>query len=313
MSLRLEPVSVGYKAGYAYSRGVPRAVADLTARVAAAATPHVLPHRGAMTELNLRRVRGAGLTGEQLADAVRATFRSYGRYWIESFRLPGLSPAVVDSSFDYEGLVNLGRAREQGLGPILVLPHLGGWEWAGVWLTQVLKVPVTVVVEPIEPPELFEFFAEFREQLGMRIVPLGPGAAAEVLRSLRDGHVVCLLADRDIGGDGVEVEMFGERTTLPAGPAVLAIRSGAPLLPAAVYFRGRRHYAVVEPPLPVERNGRLRDDVAAITQELAKRLEVLIRAAPEQWHLQQPNWPSDVEAMERWHRSRHRRWGRAAR
>ncbi len=313
MSLRLEPVSIGYRAGYAYSRGVPRRVADLTARMAAAATPHVLPHRRVMTQLNLRRVLGPGLDGEEMAEAVRATFRSYGRYWIESFRLPGTSPAVLDASFDYEGLVHLVRAREQGIGPILVLPHLGGWEWAGVWLTQVLKVPVTVVVEPIEPPELFEFFAEFRERLGMRIVPLGPGAAAEVLRSLSEGHVVCLLADRDIAGDGVEVEMFGETTTLPAGPAVLAIRSGAPLLPTAVYFRGRRHHAVVGPPLAVERRGRLRDDVATITQELAKQLEELIRAAPEQWHLQQPNWPSDAEAMERWRTTRRHRWARRAR
>jgi phosphatidylinositol dimannoside acyltransferase len=109
--------------------------------------------------------------------------------------------------------------------------------------------------------------------------------------------VVCLLSDRDISGDGGDVEFFGERTTLPGGPATLALRTGAALLPAAVYFQGRRdHLAIVRPPVPVERAGRLRDDVARITQVLAHEFEELIRAAPEQWHLMQPNWPSDATA-----------------
>jgi KDO2-lipid IV(A) lauroyltransferase len=98
-------------------------------------------------------------------------------------------------------------------------------------------------------------------------------------------------------GGGTEVEFFGERTTLPSGPATLALRTGAPLLPAAIYFRGRRlHHGVMRPPVPVERTGRLRDDVALVTQLLARELEELIRVAPDQWHLLQPNWPSDVEA-----------------
>ena len=117
-----------------------------------------------------------------------------------------------------------------------------------------------------------------------------------MLRALRDNRIVCLLSDRDIEGDGVEVEFFGERTTLPGGPATLALRTGATLLPAAVYFRpGRDHLGVVRPPIEVERAGRLREDIARITQVLAHELEALIRAAPEQWHLLQPNWPSDRE------------------
>jgi phosphatidylinositol dimannoside acyltransferase len=116
-----------------------------------------------------------------------------------------------------------------------------------------------------------------------------------VLRALRANRVVCLLCDRDIAGDGVEVEFFGERTTLPAGPATLALRTGAPLLPVAVYFRphgGQRGW--VQAPVPAERQGRLRDDVVRVTQALAGRFEQLIRKAPEQWHLLQPNWPSDL-------------------
>jgi phosphatidylinositol dimannoside acyltransferase len=162
-----------------------------------------------------------------------------------------------------------------------------------------MKLQVTVVVEPVEPPALFEFFSDFRRQLGMNIVPLGPTAAGEVLRALKANHVVCLLSDRDIIGDGVELEFFGETTTLPAGPATLALRTGARLLPVGCYFEGSHgHQAVVQAPLPAERRGRLRADVGRVTADLAVRLEELIRVAPEQWHLQQPNWPSDYDALD---------------
>jgi KDO2-lipid IV(A) lauroyltransferase len=89
------------------------------------------------------------------------------------------------------------------------------------------------------------------------------------------------------------VEFFGERTTLPGGPATLALRSGAPILPIAVYFEGDHRHAVVKPPLDTTRQGSLRDDVQRLTQDVARALEELIRVAPEQWHLLQPNWPSD--------------------
>ena len=163
------------------------------------------------------------------------------------------------------------------------------------------QVPVTAVVEPLQPPELFEWFVSFRRSLGMTIVSLGPDAARQVLAALRRNEVVCLLADRDLAGTGTSVWFFGETTTLPAGPATLALRSGAHLLPTAVYFRPGQEgvKGVVRPPLDTARQGRLRDDVARVTQDLAGAFEELIRAAPEQWHLMQPNWPSDRAALAR--------------
>jgi KDO2-lipid IV(A) lauroyltransferase len=171
---------------------------------------------------------------------------------------------------------------------------MGGWEWAGRWITD-QGIKMTVVVEPLEPPEVFEWFKHLRQSFGMTVVPLGAGAGRAVLAALRANEVVCLLCDRDLQGDGVEVEFFGERTTMPAGPATLALRAGAPLLPVGCYYTARRdgHHAVVRPPLPLDRHGRLRDDVERLTQLLAHELEGLIRRAPEQWHLFQPNWPSD--------------------
>jgi KDO2-lipid IV(A) lauroyltransferase len=147
--------------------------------------------------------------------------------------------------------------------------------------------PLTVVVEALKPPELFNWFAELRRSQGFTVIPLTRTAGLSVVRALRANQIVALVSDRDIAGGGVEVEFFGERTTLPPGPAALASRFGAPLLPTAVYFDGAGHHAVVRPPLP------LVGDTATDTQALAYELEDLIRAAPEQWHLFQPNWPSD--------------------
>jgi len=151
-------------------------------------------------------------------------------------------------------------------------------------------------VEAIEPPELFEWFVELRSKLGMNVIALGPSAGREVIAALKRNDVVCLLCDRDIQRSGIEVEFFGEPTTLPGGPATLALRTGAALLPTAVYFTDRTdgHFGVVRPPIATERGDEgLRVDVERVTQALTVELEHLIRRAPQQWHMFQPNWPSD--------------------
>lgn len=251
------------------------------------------PAQRAQVGRHLQRVHGGRLGPLALRRAVRQCFESYGRYWAESFRVSELSAAEIDAAMSYEGIGHVEAGLAAGRGVILALPHLGAWDFAGAWLGRCRGIPVTAVVEPLEPPELFEWFAEMRRTLRMTIVPLGPDAGSAVLSALHANRVVALLCDRDLVGTGVEVDFFGERTTLPAGPVTLGIRTGAPVLPTAVYFEGSRHRAVVRPPLALEREGTLRQDVARLTQQLARELESLIRRAPEQWHLFQPNWPSD--------------------
>ncbi len=152
--------------------------------------------------------------------------------------------------------------------------------------------------EPLEPPELYDYFMRVREEMGLEIVELGSGTWAGLLKFLREGRLVGLLCDRDIIGNGVEVEFFGETTTFPSGPAALALRSGAVLLPTVVYSGpGRDHSAVIRPPLDTSRTSSMRADVKRVTQDLAHELESFVRRAPEQWHLFQPNWPSDELAM----------------
>jgi len=284
----------GYKLGALAARLMPGPLAMGFATPAGAGANLASPERRAIIERHLQRVDPT-LRGLRLRRAVQEAFDSYARYWIESFRLPTMSKRAVAASFREDGYRHLTEALTAGNGAIIALPHLGGWEWAGRWIAD-QGHPITVIVEQIEPPELFEWFVDLRSKLGMTVVPLGPKAGTAVIAALKANHVVCLLCDRDIQGGGPEVEFFGETTTLPGGAATVALRTGAPILPTAVYFTDRfdGHLGYVRPPIPVDRQAkRLRDDVQRVTQLIATELEVLIRRAPSQWHLFQPNWPSD--------------------
>ena len=250
-------------------------------------------HR-AMVKANLARVLGAEGGDAQLRDRwARRSFRAYARYWVEGARLPGTSTGEVVQHTFVEGLHHLHEGAAAGRGTILALPHIGSWEYGGAFLaTQ--DLPMTAVAERIEPPALFDYFVEQRAAMGLTIVPLDQRSGGTLLSTLRDGGLVGLLCDRDIEGTGIEVEFFGERTTMPAGPATLALRTGATLCTGAVYSGpGRDHRAVVEAPLDTTRSGPLRKDVARLTQQIATRLEGLIRRAPEQWHVFQPLWLAD--------------------
>jgi KDO2-lipid IV(A) lauroyltransferase len=258
----------------------------------------VLPAGAAMVERrrmvarHQRRVRPE-LDGVRLQRAVGRVFESYAEYWVESFRLPRMTRSDLAVGMEAHGVDHLDDALQKGNGIIAVMPHLGGWDYGGAYLAS-LGYPVTVVAERVDPPELFDWFVELRAALDVTVVPLDENAGRASLAVLRRNEILGLISDRDIGRGGVEVDFFGERTTLPAGPATLALRTGAAIVPVAVYFnRDPGHLGIVEPPLDVERRGRLREDVARVTQQVAHALERLIRRHPEQWHLMQPNWPSD--------------------
>jgi KDO2-lipid IV(A) lauroyltransferase len=250
-------------------------------------------HR-AQVSANLARVLGAHDDDADVLDRwARRSFRQYARYWVEGARLPGIKAAEVVQHVYVDGLQHLHDGVATGKGCILALPHIGSWEYGGAFLaTQGL--PMTAVAERIEPPELFDYFVEQRAAMGLTIVPLDKHSGGTLLSTLRAGRLVGLLCDRDIEGTGIEVDFFGERTTMPAGPATLALRTGATLCTGAVYSGpGRQHRALVEAPLDTTRSGSLRADVARLTQEIASHLEGLIRRAPDQWHVFQPLWLAD--------------------
>ena len=280
------------------ARLVPLAVAMPVARGVGRLAGRFDGDRRRLVARNLQRVVGPELNGRQLQRSVSRVFASYADYYLQSFRLPSMTTEQIVAGFSEEGYERIAEARTEGNGVILAMPHLGSWEWAAHWLTLHHGVPVGCVVETLEPPELFDWYRSFRESLGMKVVGLGPSAGVETIAMLRENRALCLPSDRHVGGAGVEVEFFGEVTMLPAGPATLALRTGAVLLPVAIYDHRGGCHGVVRPPVVAKREGRLRDDVARVTRALAGELEILIAAGPEQWHLLQPNWPSDRDKPE---------------
>ena len=244
-------------------------------------------------EANLGRVVGADVDLRRLS---REGMRSYFRYWYEIFRLPVLGSHELSLRSEVLGWDLLETVRAQGRGAILALPHMGNWDQAGAWLVG-HGVPFTTVAERLEPAELFDRFVGFRESLGMEVLPLTGGDASPytVLRErLRSGGVICLLADRDLAENGVPVQFFGETARMPAGPAALAIATGAALLPVTLTFpTARRWELTIHPEVTVPEQGRRPDKVAAMTQQLADAFAAGIAAAPQDWHMLQRLWVAD--------------------
>ncbi len=251
----------------------------------------------ARDRLALVRRHLARVVGEEAATVRRARsmFASYGRYWAEVF---WVTPRRTGGILAASRVINperLTEASARGKGVIVALPHSGNWESAGLIAVD-LGVPVLAAAEGLPNRRLVAWFIELRRKMGMEVVVAGQDRhiTAKLLRRLQDGGTVALVADRDLSGRGVPVLFFGEETTLPAGPATLAERTGAALIPVACFFaKGRGNIYVIDEPIDIPDLATRPQRVAAATQAFANALEELIRRAPEQWHLFQPNWPSD--------------------
>ncbi|MFI6442675.1 phosphatidylinositol mannoside acyltransferase [Streptomyces sp. NPDC050759] len=234
---------------------------------------------------------------ERLAELSRAGMRSYLRYWMESFRLPAWSKERIKGGFDPKDLHYLTEGLAAGKGVILALPHMANWDLAGAWVTTSLKTPFTTVAERLKPETLYDRFVAYREGLGMEVLPHSGGTAFGTLaRRLRDGGLVCLVAERDLSSSGVEVRFFGEVTRIPAGPALLAQQTGALLLPVTLWYddspvmQGRVH-----PPVEVPETGTRAEKTSVMAQALADAFATGIAEHPEDWHMLQRLWLKDLE------------------
>ncbi|MBW3666562.1 MAG: phosphatidylinositol mannoside acyltransferase [Actinobacteria bacterium] len=247
--------------------------------------------RREMARRHMARILGPGKDPRAAAVEV---MESYGRYFAEALWVDASkAPEILDAT-EVHGLDALLAARDTGKGMILALPHMGNWEVAAP-VAVINHIPIVAVAERLANERITDWFTELRAEFGIEVV-LATGRA-EVMRrlesALHDNKAVALLSDRDIKGRGVEVEFFGEMTTLPPGPATLALRTNAPLFPVATYFTEQGYRATVRPALEVPEGGSRSERVQRLTQELAAEMEKLIMEAPTQWHLVQPNWPSD--------------------
>lgn len=291
MSVRERATSGAYAAGWHAVRRLPQTPARLLFD-RGADLGYARGGKGARRlKANLARVVAAtpALTGTDLDVLGAAAMRSYARYWREVFQLPNISPERIAAQTAVIGFEHIERAQAAGRGTILALPHMGNWDAAGAWLVG-HGYPFTTVAERLEPAGLFDRFVAFRSSLGMEVIAL-TGGTQPPFALLRDrleaGGVLCLLADRDLTPAGVPVELFGSTATVPAGPAALAERTGAALLPVTLCFDSAAPWELtVHPPVL--------GDVATASQAMVDAFAVGISAHPADWHMLQRLWREDL-------------------
>jgi KDO2-lipid IV(A) lauroyltransferase len=248
------------------------------------------PATRAVVARNQAQVLGRRPGDPLVRAATREAFDSYARYWFDSFRFSVMAPAAVAARFEAIGDDHLWHALDEGAGAIVALPHIGNWDAAGPWLSSMGR-SVVAVAEQLRPPRLYELFVSNRTAFGVEVVGLGDeGVARTLAKRLADGVIVALVADRDLTGRGVEVTMFGRTRRLPAGPALLSLTTGAPLIVTPVFQTEQGWRVVMTPPLSIEPTGDRRADVTALTQRMAEAFERAIASAPTDWHMFQPAW-----------------------
>jgi phosphatidylinositol dimannoside acyltransferase len=262
---------------------------------------HALFMAGA--DIAWRRQGHRDADGKELRTLSRQVMRSYARYYLEAFRIqviprerllsPGAlrmdDPIHFDRSLEY---------LKDGRGVIYALPHMGNYEQAGAWVIVNGAGSLTTVVERLKPDSVYERFRKFRESLGFEVVPTsgGPHPFGVLAQRLRAGKLACILADRDLSDTGIEVDFFGEKALMAAGSAVLAVRTGAALMPVACWFIGDSGWGChVYEEIPVPEQGTANEKVAVMMQRLASVFEEAVREHPEDWHMLQRVFVADLD------------------
>ena len=282
--------TLGYLSGWRLVRLLPeRSARRLFARIA----DEVYRRDGRSVQRlrrNLARVE-ADLSADALDELTRAGVQSYLRYWCESFRLPSwpTEDLVRRTRTVNEHLIRDAHARGDGV--VVALPHMGNWDWAGAWACAT-GMPLVTVAERLEPQRLYDEFVAYRSSLGMEILPLGSDSGySRMVEWASSGGLVCLLADRDLSRNGVEVTLCGARARMPRGPALLARRTGAVLLPATLAYHGDDMEITFHPAVP-HADG----DAGAATmmQTVADAFTQGFRAHPQDWHMMQKVFVEDL-------------------
>jgi KDO2-lipid IV(A) lauroyltransferase len=250
------------------------------------------------------------IDGKELRSLSRAVMRSYARYYLETFRLQIIPDERILAGMhvNQEAVDDTLEQMSRGRGAIYALPHMGDFEQAGRWVILVGAGSFTTVAERLKPESVFERFLEFRQGLGMEVLPTtgGPHPFGVLAQRLRTGKLVCIVADRDLSDTGIEVDFFGEKALFPAGPAALAVQTGAALRPVSCWFVGETEWAAhVHDEIPVPAEGNRKQKAVAMTQAMARVFEQAIKKHPEDWHMLQKLFVNDLDP-ERIARSRSR-------
>lgn len=273
-------LGLALRAATLITRGIPTPVRYRLADIGGTAAYWMLRDRAAVARGNYQ----VFAPGDPAATArlTSSAFRNYARTLLDFLVLERLverlkaTPETVD-------MAPLQRELDQGRAAVVVTPHLGNWD-LGAAMIATCGRPVHAVADKFGPPAVDSLIRAVRERLGVRIIPTGPSSAREALRALRRGEVLLLAADIDRAGTGVAVSFLGRRVYLPAGPATLALRTGASLIPGYVRrLPGGRHEARMLDPIPLPAAGDAESRVRQLTQGIAEAFEKMIWMDPGQW------------------------------
>jgi lauroyl/myristoyl acyltransferase len=288
-----QATTFGYLSGWRLVRLLPEPQAQAVFRRIADETYR--RHGASVNQLreNLRRVR-PDLDEQALEDLTREAVRSYLRYWCESFRLPAWPTAEVLRRTRTVGEHYIREAYGQGQGVVVPLPHMANWDWAGAWACAT-GMPLATVAERLKPERLYDEFVAYRNTLGMEILPLTGGDAAlpRLERWVRDGGLVCLLADRDLSRTSIEVLLCDQAARMPRGPALLARRTGAPLVPVTLHYVEGDLAVTFHAPVPHQDGD---EGLAAMTQGIADAFTGALREHAQDWHMMQKVFADDLAA-----------------
>jgi phosphatidylinositol dimannoside acyltransferase len=236
---------------------------------------------------NLARV-SPGLSDLQMKALLEGAMTSYMRYWCDTFRFPNWDKERINATVTVTREELLLDGIKSGRGVIVALPHAGNWDHAGAYFC--LKgILLVTVAERLKPERLFNEFLRYRQAMGMEVLALDSRSIVTLEQRLREGHLIALVADRDLSKSGIDVEFFGKPARMPAGPSVLALKTGAVFLTAFVnYTPSGIHITFDE--LPIPESGTQEEKVSALVQKSANNFERGISQHPQDWHMLQRIW-----------------------
>ncbi|MCL5257109.1 MAG: lipid A biosynthesis acyltransferase [Chloroflexi bacterium] len=278
-----------FRAGRFLAPRIPESLAHLLCALAGDVAFAISRPARSNVMANIRHVIPAANPGT-IKRTCRLVFRNTVENYYDLLRLPSMTRQKFAASATVHGLENMQIALEKGKGAIMLSIHMGNFNV--VAQTPVVHaMPTSIIAENIQPETLYRLVNGMRESMGMQMIPQDGHHVSKAYKVLRRNEVLGMMGDRDIAGTGVEVEFFGETTSLPAGPVALALRSGAAIIPSYTMRVGRgKSIGFLESALELERTGDLKADVQHNTQRIARVLEGYIRRAPEQWTVLQPIW-----------------------
>jgi lauroyl/myristoyl acyltransferase len=288
------------RSGYTMARWTPRRAKHALGASIGAAIYMGWSSKRLVTRLNMAQVTGRPAHDPHVQRLALASWRNYGRYAADFLSFPHLNIEVIERDMrdlsegegGWQGHVQ--SALKPGRGVILVSAHFGNWDMAGPIVAR--HHPISAVAETFNDEQLNQLLQDQRREKGIGIIPM-EGSARRILRALQQNQLVAIIVDRPVTEEqGTEVTFFGRKTYVPSGPAALAIKSGAAIVPCFMWYGHHNEFygRAFTPIIPQESKGEERvKEISRLTQRMYDTLEVMIREWPTQWYMFRQFWPSE--------------------